>query len=154
YDARENVDASGRALRVRLAAHTGRQREPLFERDEVRTLGLEHDTVLAQVELVDDELLDALVDGLLVGQEAALNAVRDLAETQVEAGRLDVLVGNREPIRVHDTRRDRLLEVLARQHATPVRRKLEYHGRIVFRGRPQSLQRTIRVGTRHNDGRE
>src|SRR5262249_2077543 len=95
-DAGEHVDATGRALRVRLAAYACGQRNAFLERHEVRALGLEHDAVLAEVELVDDVVLYALLDALASRQETAPDTVRDLSEAQVEARGLHVLVGNRE----------------------------------------------------------
>ena len=108
----------------------GGQREPFLQRDEVRPLGLEHDAVLAEVELVDDVVLDPPLDGLAVGQEAAPDPVRDLAEPEVEARGLHVLGRDREAIGVDDPGRDRLFEVLARQHARLARREVERSGGI------------------------
>ena len=77
----EHVDPPGRALRVGLAAHVGGQRQPFLQRDQVRTVRLEDHAFLAQVELVEDVVLGLAFDGLGVGQEAAADAIRDLAET-------------------------------------------------------------------------
>ena len=105
--------------------------ETLLQRDEVRPLGLEHRAVFTKVELVDDVVLDPAFDGLAIGQEAATDSVRDLAEAQVEAGGLDVLVRDREAAGVDDARRDRTLQVLARQHARSPSGKVQVgrHGR-------------------------
>ena len=107
----------------------GGKREPFLERDEVGPLGFEHDAVLAEVELVDHIVLEAPLDGLAVGQEAATDAVRDFAQAQVEARRLHVLGRNGEPVGIDHPRRDRPLEVLAREHAVAALREFE-RGRV------------------------
>src|SRR5207248_9836288 len=122
-------DAAGRALRVRLPANARRQRQTLFQRNEVRPFGLEDDAVLAQVQLGDDVVLYAPLDRLATGKETATDPVRDLAQAQVEARRLHVLLRDREAPGIDDPRRDRALEVLARQHAGAIGGENEIHGR-------------------------
>ena len=100
-----------------------------FKRDEVRPLALEDRAVAAEVELVDDVVLDPVLDRLMTGQEAAPNPVGDLAEPQVEARGLHVLGRDREAPRVDHPRRDRTFEVLTRQHALAIQREVEFHER-------------------------
>ena len=60
-DAREHIEAARRALGVRTAADVRRQAQLFEQRDEVRTVGLEHRPA-PQVDLVDDEVLELDVD--------------------------------------------------------------------------------------------
>ena len=53
----EDVDAAGRALRVGLAAQPGREIESLLELNQVGAPRLEHGPVAAQVDLVEDVVL-------------------------------------------------------------------------------------------------
>ena len=130
-DPREDVDATRRALGIRLGPQPRRQGETLLQRDEVRPLRLEHHALAPEVEFVDDELGEAVADAATAGQETAADAIGDLAEAQIEAGRLDIRSGDGETARVHDPRGDRALEVLTGEHAAAVGGKVEVHGRML-----------------------
>ena len=77
-------------LGLALPRKPGRQIEPLLELNEVRTPGLEHGPVAAQVDLVEDVVLELAFHRVGPGQEAAPDAQGPLAQAQVEAGRLHV----------------------------------------------------------------
>ena len=90
-DAGEDVEAAGRALRVGLGAHVVGQRQLLDQRHQVGAVALEHGAV-AQVDLLEGEPLDLLLDRRVdVGQEGAAQRPGEVAEAQVDAGRLDRL---------------------------------------------------------------
>ena len=61
-DPGEDVDPAGGALGVGLAPDVGREVEPLRQGDEVGAVGLEDGAVPAQVELVEDVVLDLALD--------------------------------------------------------------------------------------------
>ena len=87
----EDVEAAGRALRVRLGAHVVGQRQLLQQRHQVGTVALQHRAV-AQVDFLEGEPLDLLLDRRVdIGQEAAAQRPRMVAEAQVDAGGLDRL---------------------------------------------------------------
>ena len=87
----EDVEPAGRALRVRLGAHVLGQRQLLDQRHQVGPVALEHGAV-AQVDPLEGEALDLLLDRRVdVGQEAAAQRPGEVAEAQVDAGRLDRL---------------------------------------------------------------
>ncbi len=127
-DAREHVGPAGGALRVRLAADSCREVQRLLERDEVRASRFQHDTVVAEVEFVDDQVLHPGLDRLAVGKEAAADPVRHLAQAEIQAGGLDVRRRDLEPPGVDDPLRDRGPEVFVGQDAL-AGRKLE-HGHL------------------------
>ena len=133
--AREHVEAPGRALRVRLPPDAGRQLELLDERDQIGALRLEDGAVSAQVDLVDDEVLELDLDGRIVGEEAAADPVRDLAEMQVEAGRLDARSPDLVPAGVDDALVDRSPQVLAGEDTPGVGAQAERIRRRHRRGR-------------------
>ena len=71
---------------------SSRQRQALEQRHDVDAAGLQHRAV-GERDLVQLQLVDALGDGgARPGQEARAHAVGDLAEPQVEARRLDLVV--------------------------------------------------------------
>ena len=87
----EDVEPAGRALRVGLGAHVLGQRQLLDQRHQVGAVALEHGAV-AQVDFLEGEPLDLLLDGRVdVGQEGAAQRPGEVAEAQVDAGRLDRL---------------------------------------------------------------
>ena len=99
-----------------LPRKPGREVEPLLELDQVRAAGLEHRPVAAQVDLVEDVVLQLALDRVGPGQEAAADAQGPLAQAQVEAGRLHIGVGDLEPPGVDVPGVDGPLEELAREH--------------------------------------
>ena len=117
---REDVEAAGRALRVRLRPDVRGQVEPLDERDQVRPVALEGRAV-AQVDPLEGDLVElGLHGGLGVGQEAAAQRPGELAEAQVEAGRLDRVREDPVVARADPAVGDRLAQLLRGQH--PARR--------------------------------
>ena len=87
----EDVEPAGRALRVGLGPHVVGQRQLLDQRHQVGTVALEHGAV-AQVDLLEGEPLDLLLDRRVdVRQEGAAQRPGEVAEPQVDAGRLDRL---------------------------------------------------------------
>ena len=80
-------------------------------------LRLEHGALVAQVELVDDVVLDLALDGLAIGQEAAADPVGHLAEPEVQAGGLDVLGRDGELTRMDHALVDQAQQVLAGEDA-------------------------------------
>ncbi len=116
-DAGEHVDTTRRALGIGLASQAGGQVEALLQLHEVRAAGLEHGPVAAEVDLVEDVVLELALDRVGARQEAAADAQRPLPQPQVEAGRLDVAARDLEAARVHVTGPDGLFEELAREHA-------------------------------------
>ena len=90
-DPGKDVKASGRALRVGFASNVGWQAQGLDERDEVGTVGVENGPFLAEIDFVDDEVFYLSIDGIGIGQEAAADPPGEVTETEVDAGRLDVL---------------------------------------------------------------
>ena len=95
-DAREHVEPAGRAFRIGRGRDVGRQREAFEQRHDIDAAGLQHRAV-AERDLVQLQMLDALRDRGAAGQEARAHAIGDVAEPQVEARGLD-LVG-REVVR-------------------------------------------------------
>jgi hypothetical protein len=87
----EDVEAAGRALRVRLGANVIGQGELLDQGDEVGTVALQHRAV-AQVDLLEGEAVDLLLDRRVdVRQEAAAQGPSEVAQAEVDAGRLNRL---------------------------------------------------------------
>ena len=128
-DAGEDVDPAGRALRVGLAPQAGREIQPLLELDEVRAAGLEHGSVAAQVDLVEDVVLELALDRVVPGQEAAADAQGPLPQPQVQAGRLHVGLGDVEPPGVDVAGPDGPLEQVAREDALGARVQAQHHAR-------------------------
>ena len=116
----EDVEPAGRALRIRPGPDGRREGQFLDQWDQVRTVGLEHRAAVAQVELVDDVVLDLGLDRLSIGKEAAADPVRNLPETQVETRRLDARL--RDPVlaAAHVPRGDGAAKELAREDAVGV----------------------------------
>ncbi len=114
---REHVEAPGRALGVGLRADLLGEPQLLEQRHEIGPVALERGAV-AQVDLFEGEILDLLLDGgVAVGQEAAAQDPRALAEAQVDAGRLDRL-GHDSPVAGHDPfTRDRVAQALRGKNA-------------------------------------
>jgi hypothetical protein len=84
----EDVEATGRALGVRLCAHTLRQVQLLDQGHQVRTIALQHCSI-AQVDPLESEAVDLLLDSRIdVGQEGAPQGPGEVAESQIDAGRL------------------------------------------------------------------
>ncbi len=91
-DAGEDVEPAGRTLRVGRRRDGVRQRQALKQRHDVDAAGFQHRAV-GQRDLVQLQFVDTLGDGgARSGQEACAHAVGDLAETQVEARRLDLIL--------------------------------------------------------------
>ena len=113
----EDVEPAGRALRVGLGAHVVGQRQLLDQRHQVGTVALEHGAV-AQVDPLEGEALDLLLDGRVdVGQEAAAQRPGEVAEAQVDAGRLDRLGPDPVVARADPFGLDRLAQRLRGQDA-------------------------------------
>ena len=70
-----------------------------------------------QVDLVEDVVLQLALDRVVAGQEAAADAQGPLPQAQVEAGRLDVGLGDVEPPGVDVAGPDGALEQVAREDA-------------------------------------
>ena len=103
----------------------GRQREAFEQRHDVDAAGLQHGAV-AERDLVQLQMLDALRHRGVPGQEARAHPIGDVAEPQVEARGLDLVgrevVGGQNPTRLrqrrdHAIRQDALLApcMLSRQ---------------------------------------
>ena len=114
-DPGEDVNATGRALGIGLAAQPGRKVEALLQLNQVRTPRLEHGPVAAEIDLVEDVVLQLPLDRIGPRQEAAADPQRPLAEAQVEAGRLHVGLRDVESPGVDVAGPDGPLEELARQ---------------------------------------
>ena len=93
----EHVRPARRALGVAPAPHCRGKGQPFLQGDEVGPVGLEDDALVVEVQLVDDEVLDLQVYALVVGEEAAPDPVGPLAQAEVHARGLDVLLGDYEP---------------------------------------------------------
>ena len=112
----EDVDAAGRALGIGGGGKIGWQFQPLLQRHHVDAAGLQHGAA-RQVERVHDEaVVEPVGDDLLARQEAGAQAVGDLAEAEVEAGRLD-LVEEHAALGRDRPRFDDAMEFGVRQHA-------------------------------------
>ena len=87
----EHVEAAGRAFRIGGGADVGREREAFEQRHDVDAAGLEHGAV-AERDLVQLQFIDALGDRRVrARQEARPHPIGDLAETQIDARRLDLV---------------------------------------------------------------
>ena len=123
-EAGEDVEPAGRALRVAHRRRAMAQVEALEQRDDVDAALLEH-AAGADVHRVHRELVELGLDRALAGQEAGADAVRGRPEAQVEARRLELVVGDR-------LEREDLLaqhhraQVLARHDAGRVRRRRRF----------------------------
>ncbi len=93
-DAGEDVEPAGRALRIGGGGDVLRQRQAFQQRHDIDAAGLQHRAV-GKRELVQLEIVDALLDRGAARQKARAHAVGDRAETQVEARRLDLVSGKR-----------------------------------------------------------
>ena len=94
-DAGEDVEASGGALRVRLAAQRLGEVQHLLQADQVDAVALE-DGRVAQLDVSHAQLGELVRDaGGRSGEEAGLDAVGGGAEAQVEAGGLVLLLAYR-----------------------------------------------------------
>ncbi len=89
-DAREHVEPAGRAFRIGGCCDILRQREAFEQRHDIDRAGLQHRAV-GQRDLVQLQVLDALRDRGVAGQEARAHAIRDVAEAQVKACGLDLV---------------------------------------------------------------
>jgi hypothetical protein len=104
-DPGEDIEAPGRALRVGLGPHVVGQRQLLDQRHQVGPVTLEHGTV-AQIDFLEGQPLGLLLDrGVDVGQEGAAQGPGEIAEAQVDAGRLhglgpDPVVAGADPLRL------------------------------------------------------
>ena len=99
----EDVEPAGRALRVGLRPHVLGQRQLLDQRHQVGAVALQHGAV-AQVDPLEGQPLDLLLDRRVdVGQEGAAQRPGEVAEAQVDAGRLhrlgaDPVVAGADPL--------------------------------------------------------
>jgi hypothetical protein len=89
-DTSEHVQASSRALGIRLAVQKTRESETFFQWDEVRVPELEHRPAGMEIELIDRQILQTLLHAVIAGKETAADAVRHLAQSEVQTGRLEV----------------------------------------------------------------
>ena len=92
----EDIETSGRALRIGRRQNRRRQREALKQRHNINAVGFEYRAV-GQIDLVQFQFVDALGDrGVRAGQKAGPHPVSHLAQTQVEARRLDLALHERK----------------------------------------------------------
>ena len=131
----EDVEAAGRALRDWFWPAPPGQRQLLDQRHQVGAVPLQGRAV-AQVDLLEGQPLDLLLDRRVdVRQEAAAQRPGEVAEPQVDAGRLDRLrpdpvVAGADPLRL-----DRPAQLLGGQHSRGRRRPLAGRGRARCRRR-------------------
>ena len=86
----EDVEPAGRALRIGGRDDLLRQVETFQQRHDVDAVGLQHSAV-GKADLVQLQFVDALGHRRpRSGQEAGAHAIGDVAEPEVEAGRLDL----------------------------------------------------------------
>ena len=105
------------------------QVEPLLQLNQVGAPGLEHGPVAAEVDLVEDVVLQLPLHRVAPRQEAATDAQGPLAEAQVEAGRLDVAIGDLEASSVDVPGADGPLQELTGEHAFGRRLEVQHGGR-------------------------
>ena len=88
----EHVEPAGRAFRIGGGGDVVGQRQAFDQRHDVDAAGLQHRAV-GERDLVQLQFVDALGDGgVRPGQEARAHAIGDLAEPQVEARGLDLVL--------------------------------------------------------------
>src|SRR5262249_27361643 len=109
--AREHVEASGRAFGIGETGDGRAKLELLDQRHEIDTASLEHGT-FGQVDLVEFELGELVAHGRVrPGEEARADAIGDLAEPEIEARRLHLIrfdLGRAENLAARDQRADAL----------------------------------------------
>jgi len=116
-DAREDVEATGGALRIRLRAHEARQRQAFEERDDIGTVRFE-DMTTREIELLEHVVAELRLHGFAVGQKARAYPVGLRSKPQVETCRLHVARRHRITRRRTDhSRGERLLDPLRGEHA-------------------------------------
>ena len=108
-----------------LPRTSGGQGEAFAERDQVGTVGLQDRAVARMSSSSTTKSLSLLLDRAAVGEEAAPDPVRDVAQVQVDARRLDARRRNLELARVDEPQVDRPAEGLAREHPLAVGGKAE-----------------------------
>ena len=87
----ENVEASGRALRIRLPGNIFRQVQLFDQRNDVDAIFFE-DRRASQIDAGHAEVFDFGIDrAVRAGQETGAHAMRHVAEAQVKTRRLDVI---------------------------------------------------------------
>ena len=127
-DPGEDIDAPGRALGVGLAPQPGWKVEPLLELNEVGTPRFEHGAGAAEVDLVEDVVLQLPLDRIGPWEKAAADAQGPLTEAQIEAGGLHVGVGDVETPGLDVAGTDDPLEELTREHPFGCRFEIQDHG--------------------------
>src|SRR5215831_6330424 len=91
----EDVEPASRAFRIGGSRKVGRQRQAFHQGHDVDAAGLQHRPV-AKRNLVQLQFVDALADGRIrPRQEACPDPIGDLAETQVDARRLNLVLVKR-----------------------------------------------------------
>ena len=88
--AREHVEPAGRAFRIGGGHDIRRQRQALQQRHDVDAVGLQHRAV-GEIDLMQLQFVDPFGDrAIRPRQKTGAHPVGDVAEPQIEAGRLDL----------------------------------------------------------------
>ncbi len=94
-DPGEHIEPADRAFRVGEGRHPPAQGEMLEQRDDINAILFEH-RALSQIDLVHRQLVQLVAHARpRPRQKARPHPVGDLAETQIEARRLDLVVADR-----------------------------------------------------------
>ena len=91
----EHVEPPGRAFRIGGGDDLGRQRETFQQRHDVDAIGFQHRAV-AEIDFVQFQFVDAFGHRRArARQKTRADAIGDIAETQIEACRLDLAFDER-----------------------------------------------------------